>query len=182
MKDPIGLKGVVTRRLYSKDGTPLKMFKENALWRFLNKVFKVDWRMPFITGNWTDKPIKNNTIVPAALANVAGLLCGTDVLPFKYLAIGIGTSNATGLGSEIVTGGGEAAEATASLVTTTVANDTAQLVHEWTFTDTFAITEEGVFNAVAAGDILAFQNFAAVNVVSGNKFEVTHQIVMEIPV
>lgn len=182
MKDPISVRGVVTRRLSDKDGNPLKMFSENAIWRFLKNTFGLDLRVPFITGNWTTEPIKHNAIVPDSLANVAGLLCGAETDPFKFLAIGIGTATPAGLGSEIVTGGGEAAEATVSLVTTSVTNDTAQLVHEWTFTAPFAITEEGVFNAVAAGDPLAYQNFAAVNVVSGNKFEVTHQIVMQIPV
>jgi len=182
MKDGLGIRGVVTRRLYDKDGNPIKMFKDNVVWRFLKKSFNLDLQIPFITGIWTKEPIRHNEIVPAALANVAGLLCGAEITPFKYLGIGIGTASVAGLGSEIVTGGGERVEATASLVTTTITDDTAQLIHEWTFLDTFAITEEGVFNAVAAGDMLAYQNFAAVNVVSGNKYEVTHQFVMQIPV
>ena len=177
----ITLRGIVERRLYDKDGNPLKMFKENSLWGVFKKVFDLDIKIPFLTGHWTTEAIRHNTIVPAALANVAGLINGVDTDVFKYLALGIGTATATGLESEIVTGGGEITEATVSLVTTTETDDTAQLVYEWTFSDSFAITEEGIFNASSSGDMLAYQNFSAVNVESGNKFEVTHKIVVQIP-
>lgn len=180
-KNGVSLQGIVTRRLYDKNGNPLKMFRENKLWKSIKKLFNLDLKIPYITGIWTTEAIRSNTIVPASLANVAGLLVGTETDPFIYLGLGIGTATASGLASEIVTGGGEIAEATASLVTTTETNDTAQLVYEWTFSDSFAITEEGIFNASSGGDMLAYQNFSAVNVESGNKFEVTHQIVVQIP-
>ena len=46
--------------------------------------------------------------------------------------------------------GSNGVAATASQVTTTVTNDTTQLVHTWTFTASFAITEEGIFDGVTA--------------------------------
>ena len=99
--------------------------------------------------------------------------------PFIYLAIGTGTTAAaatdTALQTEISTGGGARASGTATQVTTTVTNDTTQLVHTWTFTSSFAVTEEGILDAASTGNLLAHQVFAAVNVVSGDSLQVTHK-------
>jgi len=121
-----------------------------------------------------------NLIVNAGKAEAAGLLNGVTSGPFTYLAIGIGTTPAaagdTALQSEITTGGGARASATCSRVTTAVTNDTAQLVHEWTFSSTFAVTEAGILDAAAAGNLLARQVFSAINVVSGSKLEITWKV------
>lgn len=179
----VAVHGIVTRRLYDKDGNPIKMFQENKFWDFLNGLFKLDIKVPFITGRWTLEPIVHNDITNTGLSRIAGLIVGeqvaaADIDPFTYLAIGTGTATASGLGAEITTGGGERAAGEISTVTTTTTDDTAQIVEEWTFTASFAITEEGWLNAASDGDLLAFRNFSAVNVESGNKFEVTHQIVV----
>ena len=122
----------------------------------------------------------DNLIVNAGKAEAAGLLNGVTSGAFTYLAIGIGTTPAaagdTTLGSEITTGGGARAAATCSRVTTTVTNDTAQWVHEWTFSSTFAVTEAGIFDAAAAGNLLSRQVFSAYNVVSGGKLEITWKV------
>jgi hypothetical protein len=180
-KSKIGVRGIVTRRLLDKDGNPLPLFRENFLWDLLNKIFHWDIKIPFITGRWTLKPIVKNTITTTGLAKVAGLIVGEVTDPFIYLALGIGTATNAGLGSEIVDGGLERAEATVSQVTTTETNDTGQLVYEWTATGSYAITEEAIYDAAAAGNCLAYRNFSAVNVESGNKFEITHQVVVAIP-
>jgi len=177
------IQGIVTRRLYDKDGNPIKMFQENKLWDFLKRFFNLDIKIPFITGRWTFEPVIKNNITNVGLSRIASLIIGEQIggaaiNPFTYLAIGTGTASETGLGAEITTGGGARASATVSTVTTWVTGDTAQAVHEWTFTDDFVITEEGWFNALSGGDQLAFRNFSAVSVESGNKFEVTHQIVV----
>jgi hypothetical protein len=179
----VAIRGIVKRRLYDKDGNPVRMFQENRFWEFLNGAFKWDVKIPFITGRWTLDPIVHNDITNTGLARIAGLIVGALVSeaaidPFTYLAIGISTATSSGLGSEITTGGGARAAGQISTVQTTIANDTAQIVKEWEFSDSFAITEEGWFNASSGGDLLAFRNFSAVNVESGNKFEVTHQIVV----
>jgi len=175
--------GIVTRRLYDKDGNPVKMFQENKVWEFFNNLFHLDLKIPFITGRWTLEPIVHNDITDTGISRIAGLIVGekvdeASINPFTYLAIGTGTATSAGLGEEITTGGGARAAGEPSLVTTTTTDDTSQIVHEWTFTSSFAITEEGWFNAASGGDLLAFRNFSAVNVESGNKFEVTHQIVV----
>jgi len=122
-----------------------------------------------------------NIIVDTGKAEVAGLINEVTTGGFKYLAIGVGAvaevATDTALGSEITTGGGERAAAVCSRVTTTVTNDTAQMVKEWTFTAGFSITESGPFDAAAPpGIMLCRKTFSAYNVVSGDKFEVTWQI------
>jgi len=123
----------------------------------------------------------NNTIVNAGLAQVAGLLL-TDFggTAFDYIAIGIGTTGATvtdtTLESEISTGGGERGTAVGTRITTSVANDTAQLVTTFTFTGSFAVTESGIFNDASAGTMLSRQTFGAINVSSGDSIEVTWKI------
>lgn len=100
--------------------------------------------------------------------------------PFVNLAIGTGTTAAaatdTALQTEITTGGGARGAATATQVTTTVTNDTTQLVKTWTFSSTFAVTEEGILDsATTGGSLLAHQVFSAINVANGDSLQVTHK-------
>jgi hypothetical protein len=100
--------------------------------------------------------------------------------PFVNLAIGIGTNAAsasdTALQSEISTNGGARGAATATQVTTTVTNDTTQLVKTWNFTGSFAVTEEGILdNASSGGNLLARQVFSPVSVANGDALQVTHK-------
>lgn len=121
-----------------------------------------------------------NLITSAGKAAAAGLLNGVVTDFFEHLALGIGTTAAaagdTALESEITTNGGARASATTSRVTTTVTNDTAQLVYTWTFSGSFAVTECGVLSAAAAGVLLARQVFAAINVVSGSTLQITYKV------
>jgi len=125
-----------------------------------------------------------NLIVSAGKAAMAGL-CITDVggTAFDAIAIGTGTDAAaagdTALETEITTDGGErrsGSDVTGTRVTTSVTNDTAQLVTTFTFTDSFAITESGIFNDASAGTLLARQVFAAINVVSGDSLQMTWKV------
>ena len=123
----------------------------------------------------------NNTVVNAGLAQVAGLIL-TDIggTAFDYIAIGTGTTGAvvanTSLESEITTGGGERAAGTGTRETTSVTDDTAQLVVTFDFTSAFAVTESGVFNDSSIGTMLSRQTFGVINVVSGDSIEVTWRI------
>jgi hypothetical protein len=118
-----------------------------------------------------------NLVVDAGKAEVAGLINGVTSTAFDNLAIGEGTTapaaTDTELESEVTDSGGERATATTSRVTTDVANDTAQWVHEWTFSGSLAVTESGILNATDTGTLLARQTFAAINVESGDKLEIT---------
>lgn len=124
-----------------------------------------------------------NLITTVGKAAVAGLIL-TDVAGtlFDYMAIGTGTTAAaagdTTLQTEITTNGGARVAGTGTRVTTTTTNDTAQLVASWTFSGSFAITEAGILNASSSGTLLARQVFSAVNVVSGDSFQITWKIAL----
>ena len=178
----VGLVGTVERRLFDKDGNLKKMFADNFVWRFLKKVFNVDVQIPFLTGFWSYKQIVRPNLVPtvgkAAVADQTG---GTTTSPMTALAIGIGVTGAaagdTTLESEITTNGGERGAAAVTNVTTTTAGDTEKWIKTWTFTGSFAVTEEGVLdNNTSGGVLLARQVFSAINVVSGDSLQVTHSV------
>jgi len=80
----------------------------------------------------------------------------------------------TALGAEAAptTSGGRTV-GTESRATTTVANDTYQVVGAVTATSTVAITEGGLFDAVSAGNLLLHAVFAALNLVSGDSVTFT---------
>ena len=128
-----------------------------------------------------DERVINNLVVSAGLAQVAGLIL-TDVggTAFDYIALGTGTTAAvagdTALETEITSGGGSRISGTGTRTTTSVTNDTAQLVVNYTFTSTFALTESGIFNASSAGTMLSRQVFAAVNVKLGDVLQITWKI------
>ena len=90
----------------------------------------------------------------------------------------------TALGTGVTAAGGAdggvhvlpTASVTASRVTTTVTNDTAQLVGTVAETATIAITESGVFNLDTAGVMIARQVFTAINVVNGDSLQFTWKI------
>lgn len=180
-KNNVGLVGTVERRLFDKDGNAKKMFADNFIWRFLKKVFNVDIQIPFLTGFWTYNAIRHNLVTTVGKAAVADQTGGTTTSPMTALAIGIGTTAAaaadTTLESEITTNGGERGAAAVTNVTTTTADDTERWIKTWTFTGSFAVTEEGVLdNNTSGGVLLARQVFAAVNVVSGDSLQVTHSV------
>lgn len=140
--------------------------------------FGINPRIPFITGRYVKSLKRHNTITNVGHAVANGLMSNQGSYGFAtFLAIGIGTetaSTATALNSEITTNGGARANGTASQTTTTQTNDTTSLTHTWTFTGSFAITEEGILTATSGGSLLAYQTFSAINVVSGNTLQVTH--------
>lgn len=74
--------------------------------------------------------------------------------PFVNMAIGTGTVAAAAtdraLHQEITTGGGARGAATATQVTTSITNDTTQLTKTYTFTASFAVTEEGIVDNTTA--------------------------------
>lgn len=112
-------------------------------------------------------------------ATVAALI-GADTQSgyntFDYIAIGTGTTppsaTDTSLQNEI-----QRAAAVGSLTTTSTTNDTLQLVKDaFTFSDNYAITEVGVFNASSNGTMLSRSTFAAINVTSSDTLKVTVKI------
>jgi hypothetical protein len=139
-------------------------------------------RIPGITGSYKDSFKHHNLVTNVGHAGCAGRLGNLGSFsPFTAIAIGTGTTAAvaanTALQAEITTGGGARKAATASAVTTSVANDTLSLTATFTFTASFAITEEGILdNAVSSGNRLAHQVFAAINCNSGDSLTVVHTV------
>jgi len=129
-----------------------------------------------------------NTITNTGLAHLAALINGLNTTPFKYIAIGDGSSTSPGsctsesetdtaLGDEIAR-----KEATVSQTTTSVTNDTAVL--EATFssddglTGTASICESGVFDSASGGDMLARKTFPVINLNwdNGDSIKITWKI------
>lgn len=127
-------------------------------------------------------------VVNAGRAVVSARLYGTGSAAFVSIGMGTGTTAAAATDTTLQTGvtaagaadGGThvlpTAQVTASSVTTTVTNDTAQWQGTVSITATIAVTESGVFNADANGTMLAHQVFSAVNVVNGDSIQFTWKV------
>jgi hypothetical protein len=129
-----------------------------------------------------------NTVVNVGFTEVAGLFC-SDVAgsytAFDYIGVGTGVSAATytntTLGTEIIDSGLARAASTGTLTTENVANDTAQFVHQFSITDTQAVTESAVFNDSSAGKMLCRQTFSAINVADGDTLQITWKVTVSRP-
>lgn len=157
------------------------MFAGNFLWGLIKKFLNVDLQIPFLFGSWTIKPIRANLVVTRGKQIAAQQLNGGTAAPVTAIAIGTGTVAAaagdTALGTEITTGGGARGAATVSNQTTTTTLDTARWVKTFTFTASFAVTEEGLLdNNTTGGNLLARQVFSAVNVVNTDTLQITHNV------
>lgn len=122
-----------------------------------------------------------NLVTNAGFAGIASRINGSGgEAAATYLAVGTGTNAAnatdTTLQTEITGSGLDRVNASASRVTTSVTNDTAQLTTTFTVTGSKAVTEAGVLNAASVGTLFARTVFAAVNVVSGDTLVVTYKI------
>ena len=133
-----------------------------------------------------DRTIENQ-IQNAGKVAVASLIASDNPQSedtFDAMAIGTGDGQAvtaTGLSSEITTNGGgrrSGANVTATSQTENVTNDTIQFVTTWSFTGTLAIKEAGIFNhsSASTGTMLAYQDFAVINVNDGDNLQVTWKI------
>ena len=134
-----------------------------------------------ITGKWEYKRKLSNLITSAGKAGLASRVNGDgSEAAFTYIAVGTGTTAAnvadTALQTETATSGLSRAAGTASRITTTVTNDTAQITKTFTVTGSVAVTESGLLNAASNGTLVARQVFSAVNVVNGDSFAVTWKI------
>jgi hypothetical protein len=134
-------------------------------------------------GNLIETVETPNALTNTGFAEVAGLI-GTDVTSgrtaFDYIAVGTGTTAATAtdtaLETEVTDSGLARAAGTGTRVTTTVTNDTFQLLKSFSVTGTVAVTESGVLNASSSGVMLCHQTFSAINVVNGDTLQITWKI------
>lgn len=176
-KEKLSVIGWTEMQLHDRHGNVKPMFQENALWKFINKHFKLDLRIPFLFGNWTTGVIKRNTITSVGKQIAAQQVGGTTTAPVTAIALGVGTPSATALGSESTTNGGSRGAATVTNQTTTTTGDTQRWTKTFTFTGSLALTEEGLFdNNTSGGNMLASQSFSPVNVVNTDTLSVTHNV------
>lgn len=174
----------VEYELRDKKGNLKPIFQENALFTFLMKHGILSPRfpkIPFILGKWTTKKRVSNLLTSAGKAGLASRVNGDGAeAAFTYVAVGTGTTAAaagdTTLQTESTTSGLARAAGTASRITTTVTNDTAQVLKLFTVTGSVAVTEAGLLNAAAAGVLLARQVFSAINVVNGDSLTITWKV------
>lgn len=179
----IARQAILTNEVPEEDAAKLldwaakPLFAENRLWKFINKYSGLDLKIPVVTGFWTLKGVTSNTITSVGKQISAQQVGGTTAAPVTAIAIGIGSPSATALGSEITTNGGQRGAATVTNQTTTTTGDTEQWVKTYSFTGTFAVTEEGLFdNNSSGGNMLASQSFSAINVISGDSVQFTHKV------
>ena len=143
---------------------------------------------PFL-GYWTTEKDGRNLITDAGRAAAASRINGSGAAAaFTSIGQGTGATAAsvadTALQTAVKADGTGAsgvhalatASVTVSRVTTTVTNDTAQLVGTISETATIAVTESGVFNADTSGTLLCRQVFTAINVVSGDSLQFTWKV------
>jgi hypothetical protein len=116
------------------------------------------------------------------MAGIAARINGSGTpAAYTYVAVGTGTTAAaaadTTLEAEIVDSGlARATDATPTVTTTTVTNDTAVCDVTFTVTGTKAVTECGLLNAASTGVLLFHDVFSAYNVVSGDTLTVTCKV------
>lgn len=169
--------GWTEARLFDKDGNEKALFNTNKLWNFVKKNFGLDLKIPVLFGNWQFGGIKMNTITTKGKEVTAKQLGGTTTTPVTAIALGIGTGGTTTLNSEITTAGGARGAATVTNTTTDVTGDTEQWVKTFTFTGSFAVTEEGLLdNNTSGGNLVAYQTFSAINVVNTDTLQITHKV------
>ncbi len=122
----------------------------------------------------------HNLIANGGLPTVSGLIGAVaGYTAFGYM--GVGTVNGTPAAADTqLNGGGEVMRVatTNTQVTTTVTDDTLQLVGAFTFSTSYALYEAGVFNGatVGAGTMLAEASIGTVTVVSGDSVNITWKI------
>jgi len=134
-------------------------------------------------GNLIESVATPNVITVDGMNEVAELI-GTDTTStataFDYIAVGTGTTAAAKAQTELVTEASTAglgrATGTGTIVTDGDAGNTFQLVKSFSPTSSFAVTESGVLNAAADGEMLCRQTFSAINVTDGDTLTITWKV------
>lgn len=141
---------------------------------------RVEFKITRLDGS-TEEWGVDNLITSAGKAQLALLAGDGSATAFTYLAIGSSSTapaiGNTTLGAEITTNGFARASATVSRTTTTVTNDTLQLVYTWTASGSHTVEEIGIFNASSAGTLLGRALTTTRTFVSGETFQATYKVI-----
>jgi hypothetical protein len=95
---------------------------------------------------------------------------GTEPL---YVAIGTGAGTAAAGDTTLFTEVETRTAGTSSRTTTTVTNDTYQVVGTVTATTSRAVTNAGLFDASSSGNLFVKTDFSTVNLASGDSIQMT---------
>lgn len=113
----------------------------------------------------------------AGKAICSNLVSGLGGTVPKYAAMGTGAgpadSTATALSTEVETRSGTNAP---TRITTTVTNDTLQVVNTVSATATRVITECGLFDASSAGNCLIMSGISTINLANGDSIQFTYKL------
>jgi hypothetical protein len=176
--------------LRDKDGNIKPIFQENRLAQYLlhkgllSPLWINQWYASLISpflGHMANKKDISNLITNAGRGLISGLINGSgSPAAATYIAVGTGATAAnatdTTLQTESATSGLSRAAGTVSLVTSTITNDTAQVLKSFSVTGTVAVTEAGLLNASSSGTLLCRQVFTAVNVVNTDTLQITWKV------
>jgi hypothetical protein len=133
-------------------------------------------------GKLKKRIVLKNLITNVGYAQVAGLINGVVTTPFKYVAVGAGSSTSPGtctdpsatdtaLGYEVAR-----VLATTGRTTTSVPNDTATWSATFNFTASYPLCEAGIFDTSTGGNMLSRVTYAVVNVASGDTMVINWKI------
>lgn len=161
----------------------------NRLKRWLLKFIKSD-RIGYCDEleieQWRDGKLIHHQVIKGRCPTNAGFALVADRVgavaagaAVTYLALGTDATAAdptdTALKAEITDTGLERAAATVTRVQTTVANDTLQLLHEWTATGIKILREIGALNAAGNGTLLARKVFDAITTDETDHVKMTYK-------
>ena len=136
------------------------------------------WRIEVVSPEGVVKDVREveNVIAATGMREVAGLIL-TDIggTGFDYLALGTAstapsTANTT-LGAEFYRTAG-----TGTRVTTTHADDTAQLSGSFTMTTTATLNECGIFNSSSVGVLLARTTYSAISTENNDTVNAVYKV------
>lgn len=107
-------------------------------------------------------------------ASIVSALNGTGIGPFKYLGWGTGAGTAAVTDTTLFTESTEARVATTNTITTTsVTNDTLQMVGTMTASAGKTITNMGIFDASTSGNLFVKADFTGLALNSGDSIQAT---------
>ena len=118
-------------------------------------------------------------LVSGGKAIVTGFLTGSDTTQAKYIGWGTGAGTTTATDTALFSETGTTrATGTNTQQTTSVTNDTYQVVGTLTAGSTLAITNAGVFDnaTVGSGNLFAKGDFSTVNLNSGDSIQFTFKV------
>lgn len=94
-----------------------------------------------------------------------------------YVAIGTGAGTAAITDTTLFTEAESRVAGTSTQQTTTVTNDTYQVVGTITATATRAVTNAGLFDASTAGNLFMKGDFSTINLSTGDSIQITAKVV-----